>query len=200
MDRKLSIARKGITCANGPLFSNEQLLDALHAVDRLVNKHGIHALSFPEEYYFVERTLIELGVLRASRGMTAHKAFFQLMDRIGYSFPLGRPGKRDLAAAAAYITADPFPWRAAPGQRFDDNEADLPRWQQIFLCLQRHLLPEDRHCYATPPVDTSASCVSKLPLASSQIRHCPAGNTASSFILPEKKLTPASGMDLSVFS
>ncbi|MBQ0034554.1 MAG: hypothetical protein KBS77_04595 [Bacteroidales bacterium] len=121
--------------------SPAELLEAMHAVDRLHRAGGLYAVSFREEYYFVERSLIELGVLTPSRGMTCHKEFFALMDRIGYSFPLGRPGKRDLAAAAAYITADPFPWRAAPGQRLDDNEADLPRWQQILFCLQRRLSP-----------------------------------------------------------
>lgn len=118
------------------------LLDALHAVERL-NRSGIHALLFPEDYYFVERSLIEQGVLRPSRGMTAHKAFLQLMDEIGYEFPIGRPDKNTLAVAVSYISKAPFPWEASCATeydlQYDDNVADLPRWRAIYLCIQKHL-------------------------------------------------------------
>lgn len=144
MDKKLSTARKGNLSAIGANFSNQQLLEALNAVDRLVNSNGIHAISFPEDYYFVERSLIELGVLRPSRGMTAHDAFFHLLDSIGYTFPVGRPNKVQLALAVSYIADAPFPWEALPGKNdeLDDNLADLPRWRSIYHCLHRHLTDE----------------------------------------------------------
>lgn len=143
MDRNLSSARKGNLSANGANFSNQQLLEALTATDHLVNGSGMHAIQFPEDYYFAERALIELGVLRPSRGMTAHKAFLQLMADIGYDFPVGQPDKNTLAIAVSYITEAPFPWAASCGTptdlQYDDNVADLVRWRAIYSCIQKHL-------------------------------------------------------------
>lgn len=96
-------------------------------------------LQVRDDYYFIERTLIELGFLRGDKNRTAHHAFLLLMDDLQFHWRLGRPDSHMLSRAVRCITAQTFPWVAADttdGRLYAD---DLPRRRAIYMVLRKLL-------------------------------------------------------------
>jgi len=121
--------------------SRERLREALEGVMRAYVPGSLALVSFPEEMYFVERSLIELGVLQGSRNRTAHRAFVRLLDELEVRVPGRLVGSRNLLSRGTrYITLQPFPWQASDDlYEAADNGADLPRWRLIYRYLEQHL-------------------------------------------------------------
>ncbi len=119
----------------------QKLRQALITIQRLRTvdvKNPI--IMFPDEYYFVERTLIELGYLKPNKNQCAHTRFLNLMDELQVPFRIGRPTLDQLRVAANHITADPFPWQAAEDNgHLEDNSNDLKRWHTIYHNLEEAL-------------------------------------------------------------
>lgn len=140
MAKNASFASAKTNPAEG-ICNNNHLLAAMKALETLCNDNNIRAVLYPEDYYFAERALIELGVITKARKMTAHKAFLRMMEEIGYRFPRKTvPSEKDLVLGASYITEAPYPWEPNRDTiEADDNETDLQRWRAIYRCIQRHL-------------------------------------------------------------
>lgn len=144
MDKTMSLTTGGSRMSSS---RNTALAEAFRALER-VHMNGIKVFCEPQDFYFIERTLIELKLLTPARGgLVCHSSFFELLDGVGYQFSVPRPNKMQLAEAVGYITDDPFPWLAQPGPKRvpDANEKDLPRWRRIYRCLEFYLAsPEEQ--------------------------------------------------------
>lgn len=115
-----------------------QLNEALLALENKYNaKTGIMLLTVKEDYYIVERTLIELGVMKGDKNRTAHKAFIEMMDEIGFSFRHGRPLNKDMVRAVQSLSKAPYPWEAADNQLGRDYTNELPRRRLIYQEIVR---------------------------------------------------------------
>lgn len=126
-----------------------RLRRAIMVVLASTTKQGIGIISFPEEYYFLERALVELGYLKGNKNKTAYLPFLKLMGELNLEPIVDLPSKKEHALAAKMITGDPFPWKAAGSDKVGywsseetelmANEADLPRWRLVYRLLQKHL-------------------------------------------------------------
>lgn len=129
-----------ITSRNLDAALAQRLSDALNKVNNLYTKQGVHMIFIPDEYYFVERTLVELGYLHPNKNGCAHTEFLNLMDDLQIPFRLCRPSLDQLRWAQNNITKDPFPWKpAGEGKLLEANTIDCPRWRAIYHWLHKFL-------------------------------------------------------------
>lgn len=108
---------------------------------------GMILVSFSEELYFVERTLIELGILKGDKNLRAHREFFGLLKLLELELPERfNTHPSHMAEGAQLITKDFYPWvmsseaaeeRTRGGQTM--GEADLLRWHAIYQLLRAKL-------------------------------------------------------------
>lgn len=95
---------------------DEQIITLLNRVQKLemcINDQRIPLLVDKLDWYFVERSLIELGYLRANKNLSAHTSFLSYLKdrRIVHSVRFAMPSRQSLSDGAALITQDLYPWR-----------------------------------------------------------------------------------------
>ena len=119
----------------------QKMREALTKVQQLVSKrNGLSIIFNSYEYYFVERTLIELGYLKPNKNGCAHTTFLNLMDELGVPFRRHRPTLDQLGAASRDITEDRYPWQpAGEGKTYEANVFDVKRWRAIYHWLHKYL-------------------------------------------------------------
>lgn len=81
----------------------------------------------PDECYFVERTLSELGILKPNKHMSAHEEFVGLLMVLQVEIPerLQPINVHRLADGNQLITTDFYPWKATPVETRDEELRSL---------------------------------------------------------------------------
>lgn len=120
---------------------NEKLATALNKIQNryVLKASGLPLILLPDDQYFVERALIELGLLKGDRNRCAHKAYLTLMEDIGCTLRGGTPHNRDFARGARCITKDSYPWQVADTEEGHEYAEDIQRRRSIYHYLRKEL-------------------------------------------------------------
>lgn len=121
---------------------NEKLATALNKIQNryVLKASGLPLILLPDDHYFVERALIEWGLLKGDKNRCAHKAYLDLMAEIGCTLRGGRPHNRDFARGARCITKDNYPWQVANTEEGREYADDIQRRRSIYHYLREELV------------------------------------------------------------